>query len=301
MRRPRRSLVLARPAARRRQDFPRGFSLVELVVVVAIIGALVALLLPAVQAARESARRSQCQNNLRQIGIGMALHVNAKGEFPIGCLGPSWTSKRHISWNVQILPFLELQELWHAFDKKRASFDPANKAVGSHVVEMFLCPSTGDSQLLSTTGAWRGTAFTDYGGLYGVEGTGRDVEVSFSEDAAEQDAAREIQTVREDSLGVLIYDVPVPPKLVSDGISKTACIAETALRRTSESEWINGENVFSQEQSTPINGIGLNNEIGSPHPGGASLAFCDARVDFVSESVDQNALNAMLSKAGGDQ
>src|SRR6476620_2564311 len=90
-------------------------------------------------------------------------------------------------------------------------------------------------------------------------------------------------------------------KEIIDGLSKTACIGETMLRRRTESEWINGNNVYAQEASTPINAkSGLGNETGSPHPGGASLAFCDGHVEFVAETVEQAALNAMMTKAGGE-
>jgi prepilin-type N-terminal cleavage/methylation domain-containing protein/prepilin-type processing-associated H-X9-DG protein len=277
-----------------------GVTLVELLVVVAIIGLLVALLLPAVQSAREAARRAECQSNLRQLGVAMALHANAQGAFPVGCIGPSWTTNRHISWNVQILPFIELRDLWERFDFDRASFHASNKTVGAHVVNLYLCPSTSDLQLLSSTGAWRGTAFTDYGGVYGVEGTGRDVPIGVPQTTGEE-TLREVQTLRGTSLGVLIYDVAVRPRHVVDGLSKTSCVAETATRRQPESEWISGQNIFAQEQATPINGVGLNNEIGSPHPGGASLAFCDAHVEYVAETVDQAVLNAMLTKAGAER
>jgi prepilin-type processing-associated H-X9-DG protein len=110
-----------------------------------------------------------------------------------------------------------------------------------------------------------------------------------------------VQTIVDDALGVLIYEEPVAPKQVIDGLSKTACIAETAVRRQTESEWVNGQNIFAQDESTPINGRrAAGNEIGSPHPGGASLAFCDAHVEFLAESIEQAVLNAMLTRAGGE-
>jgi prepilin-type N-terminal cleavage/methylation domain-containing protein len=270
-----------------------GLTLVELLVVVAIIGLLVALLLPAVQAAREGARRSCCLSNLRQLGVAMALHANAHGTFPIGCIGGRQSAdKRCIAWNVQLLPFLERRELWAAFQFAVPSYHPINKAVRDVRIDQFLCPSTDSTVLVSPSDAWRDAAFTDYGGIYGVEGPGRD---------RPPDDFNSIQMLRRDALGVMLYDQAVAPKEVTDGLSKTACIAEARTRRRAAMmEWVNGLNIFAHEQSTPINGSGLDNEIGGPHPGGALLAFCDGRAEFVAASIEPSALVAMLTTAGGE-
>ncbi len=268
-------------------------TLIELLVVVAIIGALVALILPAVQAARETARRAQCQNNLRQLSIAAALHANAHGAFPVGCIGGrNSPDKRCISWNVQLLPFLELSDAWASFDFTVPSYHAANKPIRDVIVDTFLCPSTDIVDRYSSKYAWKDAAFGDYGGTYGVEGVGRNRE---AEDPPS------MQTLRDDCLGVMLYEESVAPKHVTDGLSMTACLAEAAQRRVPAiSEWVNGLNIFAQEQSTPVNGDGLDNEIGSPHPGGAMLAFCDGHVQFVTQAVEQAALNAMLTKAGQD-
>jgi prepilin-type N-terminal cleavage/methylation domain-containing protein len=274
---------------------PAAFTLIELLVVVAIIATLVALLLPAVSAARESARRSQCQNHLRQLGIAMALHANAKREFPIGCLGYTGKDALQMSWNVHLLPFLEEQATWEAINLNLPSLHADNRAVGSAVLPVFLCPSTIETEFVNSGGAWKGCAFTDYGGIYGVEGKTRD-----------RDDHDALQKLRDDALGVLLYDVPVTPKQVTDGLSHTATIAETQLRRITETEWISGQNVFAQDEETAINEVrapddaDIGNEIGSPHPGGALVTFCDARVEFLAESIDQQVLNALLTKAAAD-
>lgn len=264
---------------------------------VAIVATLVALVLPAVQAARESARRSECQNNLRQLGIAMALHANAKREFPVGCLGYSGIGARQMSWNVHLLPFLEEQAIWESISLSLPSYHNDNRKVGGHRIKVFLCPSTVEADFVNPLGAWRGCAFTDYGGLYGVEGETR-----------RRDDFEATQKIIEEALGVYLYDVAVTPKQVTDGLGNTAAIAEAITRRVTEMEWINGQNIFGQDEATGINGrrasdsagTGSGNEIGSPHPGGASVAFCDARVEFLAESIDQQVLNALLTKAGGD-
>ena len=104
----------------RRRRLERGFTLVELLVVIAIIGVLVALLLPAVQAAREAARRNQCVNHLKQIGVGFLSHESAHGSFP----GSGWSPwvvgdpllgagrNQPGGWMYQILPFIEQQAVY---------------------------------------------------------------------------------------------------------------------------------------------------------------------------------------------
>jgi prepilin-type N-terminal cleavage/methylation domain-containing protein/prepilin-type processing-associated H-X9-DG protein len=278
----------------------RGFTLVELLAVVAIVGTLVALLIPAVQAAREASRRGQCQNNLRQLGVAMALYANAHTTFPVGCLGKRsdlsaspTVPARFIAWNVQLLPFVEENALCEAFDFSLPSYHASNKRVATTVVEVFLCPSTVEPALRNPSGLWKDAAFSDFAGIYGVEGPSR-------ERPDEENASA--QTLRDDSLGVLLYDEAVPPEQVTDGLSKTACVAETVDRRESETEWVNGESIFAQQESAPINfDVDPGNEIGSPHPNGAMLAFCDAHVEFVAETVEQAVLNAMLTKAGGER
>ena len=276
-----------------------GLTFVEILVVVAIIGALAALLLPAVLAARESARRTECQHHLRQLGTATSVHIERQTTLSIGCIGCKFipppplgppAPQRFISWNVQLLPFLERGELWDAFNFAVPSYRPENKAVGANVMEVFLCPSTAGESIHQPRGLWQGTAFTDYAGIYGVEGAGRT--------ATDPNSAH---WLLNDSLGVMLYEQGVEPREISDGLSRTAMIAETLLRRQIESEWINGHNVFAHHAATPINGAsGIGNDIGGPHAGGASLVFCDGRVEFVAETIEQHVLMAMLTKAGGE-
>ena len=291
----------------------KAFTLVELLVVIAIIGVLVGLLLPAVQAAREAARRTQCQQNLREIGIAILNHEQQHGELPIGCIGfnitPGTGKQKLISWNVQLLPFLEQQPLWAEFRFDLPAYESPNREWGSTLLAIFLCPSTPSEQLSSTASLWRGQAFTDYAGLYGVEGEGRDHPDFGNPDVPNPPT----QVLNDDSLGVMLFNEPVFLKQISDGSAHTAMVGEALLRRetvvelpdqgtivATSMEWPNGHNIFAQEQYTGINEIGLDNEIGSPHPGGALVVFCDGHVAFLSDDMSQAALNALLTRSGGE-
>jgi prepilin-type N-terminal cleavage/methylation domain-containing protein len=120
---------------RHRHD-PRGFTLVELLVVIAIIGILVALLLPAIQAAREAARRSQCTNNLKQIGIGVHNYHDTRKALP-----PMRVADHQQTWLVLILPHLEDQQISDLWDKDLGCFYDQTLQFRTSVIQVYLCPS----------------------------------------------------------------------------------------------------------------------------------------------------------------
>jgi prepilin-type N-terminal cleavage/methylation domain-containing protein/prepilin-type processing-associated H-X9-DG protein len=115
-----------------------GFTLVELLVVIAIIGVLVALLLPAVQAAREAARRSQCQNNLKQVGLALQMHHDVKKVFP---MGRNRYDQYAVSWAFATLPYMEETAAYSAFVKTARVDDAANAQAMRTPVAAYACPS----------------------------------------------------------------------------------------------------------------------------------------------------------------
>jgi prepilin-type N-terminal cleavage/methylation domain-containing protein/prepilin-type processing-associated H-X9-DG protein len=130
----------------------RGFTLVELLVVIAIVGVLVALLLPAIQAARESARRSQCQNNLRQIGIGITNFLDSKKHFPPGEWKPSGAPPTGgMGWSAWFLPFIEEQALYDQLNfktdlRRMPNWQPDMTGPVNQVISIYLCPSMSTHQ-----------------------------------------------------------------------------------------------------------------------------------------------------------
>jgi prepilin-type N-terminal cleavage/methylation domain-containing protein/prepilin-type processing-associated H-X9-DG protein len=125
-----------------------AFTLVELLVVIAIIGVLVALLLPAVQAAREAARRSSCGNNLSQLIIAVHNYEMAHGYYPPGTIdakGPIVNARLgyHHNWIIQILPFIEERNTWNAIDKTLSVYHAKNAPAAGVSIRVLTCPSTG--------------------------------------------------------------------------------------------------------------------------------------------------------------
>ncbi|MGL4513966.1 MAG: DUF1559 domain-containing protein [Lacipirellulaceae bacterium] len=276
---------MATPAATRcAKHARRAFTLVELLVTIAMIGVLVALLLPAVQSARESARRAQCQNHLHQLAVALQGYEEGHRVFPVGCtdctLPPPSKPARLTSWQVWLLPHLERQPLFDTFTIETPVYRDVNARLARTVLAELLCPSADGEPLPASPLVG---AFTDYGGLYGVEG-------------------RPGEAILERSEGVFVYERAIAAREVIDGLSNTALVGEMLVRRVAtECEWANGHNLFAHEHTTPVNAAsGLGNDLGSPHPGGALVAMGDGAVRWLDDAAEQATLNALLTRAGED-
>src|SRR5262249_49123343 len=123
-----------------------GFTLIELLTVVGLIAVLIALLLPAVQSAREAARRTQCASNLLQLGVAMGTYASTHGVLPPGVVepkGPIVYASRgyHMGWAVQILPFIDQQNRYRHVDFRRGVYAAENSTVFGNTLGLLICPS----------------------------------------------------------------------------------------------------------------------------------------------------------------
>jgi len=255
--------------ARNRQ----GFTLIELLVVVAIIGVLIALLLPTIQAARESARRVGCWSNLRSIGIALHTYHDAHKTFPPGGIewrGGNDLSQRQLGWCVFLLPNLEQVSVSPGIDFSQAFDAPTNALAAATILPVFICPSVPREEYLVES---RGP--TDYGGIYGER----------------------ITSPNDPPKGTMLYDESIRLADIVDGASQTLIISEDAL--WPDGQWINGRSVF--DQAFAINAAPpFENDIRSLHPGGANVLQVDGSTRFLSETLDLNVLAAICTRDGGE-
>jgi prepilin-type N-terminal cleavage/methylation domain-containing protein len=216
---------------------PRAFTLVELLVVIAIIGILVALLLPAVQAAREAARRTKCINNIKNIALACLNYESAKKTLPQGSTNSVIQQGSGLGWPVQILPYVEesqvSEEGLKAYTKVGDAYnagDATLNAINALRLPMYLCPSDADlpNQLekygsSDAAKARKGMTYTGVSGSYYAR-TG----VCPSKRAAGQFCVfgGDASLGRNNYDGLLIQDWPIALKKVTDGTSKTLLIGE---------------------------------------------------------------------------
>ncbi len=197
-----------------------AFTLIELLVVIAIIAILIGLLLPAVQKVREAAARTQCKNNLKQIGIAFHAYHTEQGRFPPGFtsqgasrdgpgLGPGW------GWGAYLLPYLEQGNLYNQINFSKDISDPANAQARVRSLAIFLCPSDSPASPITTVKDGSGNpicdvAFGNYVGMAGV------YEVSGYPDTG------------NGSPGVLLRNSRVRVTDIIDGSSNTVFVGERA-------------------------------------------------------------------------
>jgi len=267
-----------------------GFTLVELLVVIAIIGVLIALLLPAVQAAREASRRTECMNHQRQIGVGLHGFHDANGHFPVGSLchtkdGPGCTIPLRIAWSVFLLPYVEEQNTWDAFHVELPYNAVENGPAARQRVAVYLCPSTVNLQYDRV-----GDAMDDYDG----DGVADPGDWYAATDYGGMNGSGNILPLHN---GAMIYNEPVSIADITDGTSQTIIVAEdTGRGRQSHGEWAHGHNIF--DQSGPIN-VQQNNEMFSDHPAGVVVLYADGSVHFLAENTSISVLDALCARGDG--
>ncbi len=313
-----------------------GFTLVELLVVIAIIAMLVTLLLPAVQAARESARKTQCINNLRQISLALINHHDTRGHFPHGNYNyidstfstppPYNDMQDRRCWFHETLPFLEEAALFDDFDTFMETHPSAlgYPKLGTPV-PTFMCPSDGLSPKLNTF--WGGLDGLPTQGFSGnFVGNAGDDYFNPTEINGES-----VQPLTASSMlnGMLFAVSKVRVGQITDGTSHTALVSEIILSPDTDSHDIRGRyynpahgGVLFSTRITPntrvpdrFNWCGNNPVPQAPcitsgtnmfvsarsyHPGGVNMAMVDGSVRFVENGVDAVVYKAAGSRDGAE-
>lgn len=312
------------PRLRRRP----AFTLIELLVVVAIIGILVALLLPAVQAAREASRRIKCQNNLKQLGLAFHNFENVRSELPLAYTDPAIVQN---NWMPFILPYVEGSTLIAGYDLNISWWRDPNRAIVAQQLSIVQCPSTPIRNRMQdkpeTSPPNKTGACTDYFTPAGVH-----PDINLSLPAGEQiNPAKDLR-------GVICWFSANNPvntlAAVEDGTSNSIMVGEVAGRedvwrrgqmfkndfnsapkvRARGGAWATTDNAYEIGQRKawdaafgPIPGvvaINNSNEWGhcfySFHPGGANFLFADGSVRHFSVSMDLKLLANQVTRHGAE-
>lgn len=296
-----------------RVDRRRAFTLVELLVVIAIIGVLVALLLPAVQAAREAARRAQCSNNLKQMGIGLHNYHDTYLVFPFG-----W-SDRGQGWHACLLPFIEQQPLYNTLQWAEANNwdidNTPNELACSTKIKIFRCPSAAipefvDNQSIAkrVPSCYRGVASS----------------TADSDDPGTSTAGRHLELT--DLEGIFYGNSEIKFKNITDGTSNTFMVGECYWETFSQDgnqmdfwyigspqidPWPGSATEYSEfvaSTGVPMNARTVAGASGyvkelsftSFHPVGAMFTFADGSVRFITYSIERPTYQGLGSRDGGE-
>lgn len=298
----------------------RGFTLVELLVVIAIIGMLVALLLPAVQAAREAARRSQCLNNLKQIGLAMHGYADTFRRLPSASTSPvdvgvwnyEFDSRVHIhSWASLILPFLEDSSLHSIVDYRVSALDPANRTAAAMVLPVYRCPSFAG---LDYSAEPKYKAISESLAIRNYVAMGATSVGSLWSPGADG---------RRHPDGAIYYQSDTRLKDITDGLSHTVFVCET--REQNAAVWIDGtaaaavarpfdvDNVPSYAKDVvslnfePYYSWGDTNDSidslygpSSMHAGQVGHVLGDGSARFIDDTIEPALYDALVTREGGE-
>jgi prepilin-type N-terminal cleavage/methylation domain-containing protein/prepilin-type processing-associated H-X9-DG protein len=263
-----RQLQRCAPSARR-----AGFTLVELMTVVAIIGVLMSLMLAAVQATREVARKMSCSNNVRNQLAALQEYHAAQQRFPPG---QHWNKAKSVEygWAFYLLPQLEQPALQAKFDQKKPWDDSANLTLADSPLKIFRCPSTP----LKTAGK------SDYCGVIGSFEA--NIEMSGLENGVM------VTTTARNGNPVRLADI-------TDGASNTVAIGESADRQfTAAGRWVSGTNRILHDDQR--GGIAQGTDFFSFHNTGAHAGFADGRVQFIAEGTSEQIISALCTRSCGE-
>jgi prepilin-type N-terminal cleavage/methylation domain-containing protein len=291
-----------------------GFTLVELLVVIAIIGVLVALLLPAVQAAREAARRSQCTNNLKQIGLANQNYLAAKKTYPCGSQADDEMNRSIVhQWTVYLMPYLELTNIYTRYNWKAGDRGPnfvdLNGPLFKMPIDVYRCPN----DAIGFVRDW-GWAHSNYVGCFGADGTWLDPENPYSDQFNKQAATNPAVNSKKQAL--FNFNITRSPKQVIDGTSNSFAFSEVISGLDGELDfrgtWSVDHGVAYTHRLSPNStqpdrdayGCGDTKRPEAPctratafttgywaarsyHAGGVNGARVDGSIQFVSDTVDQ--------------
>jgi len=284
----------------------RGFTLVELLVVIAIIGVLVALLLPAIQMAREAARASQCKNNLKQLGIALHNYHDCLGRLPPGWFanqpegGPGW------GWSSSLLHYVEQHSLELSIKRDLSIADAANQQARESVVPVFLCGSDWHPKVPTIFGGGDGDGDEDEAFVTNIE-AGTPLFRIARANYVGMFGISEIEKVPAAGEGTFFFQSRVRFAEITDGLSNTLIVGERYAKQ-GNSVWA-GVVPGANEAMARVVGVGDHapndphhhfDDFASYHPGGVHFLLGDGSVPRINNQIDIGVYQALCTRSGGE-